>query len=122
MNLLRGTGRRGAAGMQRESRFRGKTLWRPLLDVPREALIAYAREHGLNWIEDESNANQSLTRNFVRQTVGPLLETKYPHGVRTSLGPPGISPARRPGRKSCCGNFYKRRDCAHRARRGWWRC
>ena len=78
MNLLRGAGRRGAAGMQRESRFRGKTLWRPLLDVPREALMAYAREHGLKWIEDESNLNESLTRNFLRRTVGPLLETKYP--------------------------------------------
>ena len=64
--------------MPRESRFRGKTLLRPLLDVPREALVAYAREHGLKWIEDESNLNESLTRNFVRRTVGPLLETKYP--------------------------------------------
>jgi tRNA(Ile)-lysidine synthase len=78
MNLLRGAGRRGAAGMQRESRFRGKTLWRPLLDVPRQALVAYAREHGLEWIEDESNLNEALTRNFVRRTVGPLLETRYP--------------------------------------------
>jgi tRNA(Ile)-lysidine synthase len=78
MNLLRGAGRRGAAGMARELKFRGKTLWRPLLDVPREALVAYAREHGLKWIEDESNLNESLTRNFVRRTVGPLLETKYP--------------------------------------------
>jgi tRNA(Ile)-lysidine synthase len=78
MNLLRGAGRRGASGMRRESRFRGKTLLRPLLDVPRDAIVAYAREHRLAWIEDESNADESLTRNFVRRRLGPLLQEKYP--------------------------------------------
>lgn len=78
MNLLRGAGRRGASGMPRESRFRGKTLVRPLLDAPREAIAAYAREHRLPWIEDESNADESLTRNFIRRGVGPLLQQKYP--------------------------------------------
>jgi tRNA(Ile)-lysidine synthase len=78
MNLLRGAGRRGASGMRRESQFSGKTLLRPLLDVPREAIVAYAREHRLAWIEDESNADETLTRNFVRRRIGPLLEQKYP--------------------------------------------
>jgi tRNA(Ile)-lysidine synthase len=78
MNLLRGAGRRGASGMLRESQFRGKTLLRPLLDVPRDAIVAYAREHRLAWIEDESNADESLTRNFVRRRLGPLLQQKYP--------------------------------------------
>ena len=78
MNLLRGAGRRGASGMPRESRFQGKRLLRPLLDVPREAIVAYAREHGLTWIEDESNADESLTRNFVRRRLGPLMQQKYP--------------------------------------------
>ena len=78
MNLLRGAGRRGASGMARESRFRGKTVVRPLLDVPRKAIVAYARAHGLEWIEDESNADESLTRNFVRRQLGPLLERKFP--------------------------------------------
>ncbi|MGH8689991.1 MAG: tRNA lysidine(34) synthetase TilS, partial [Burkholderiales bacterium] len=84
MNLLRGAGRRGAAGMPRESRFRGKTLLRPLLDMPREAIVAYAREHRLPWIEDESNADESLTRNFVRRRIGPLLQKRYP-GWRQNL-------------------------------------
>ena len=78
MNLLRGAGRRGAGGMPRESRYRGKTLWRPLLNVPRTEIEAYAREHRLEWIEDESNRDEALTRNFLRRTVGPLLDSKYP--------------------------------------------
>lgn len=78
MNLLRGAGRRGASGMARESRFRGKTLLRPLLDTPRAEIEAYARRHCLTWVEDESNANEALTRNFLRRRVGPLLEKRFP--------------------------------------------
>jgi tRNA(Ile)-lysidine synthase len=78
MNLLRGAGRRGASGMAGESRFQGKTLLRPLLGVPRAAIVAYAREHGLEWVEDESNTDESLTRNFVRRRLAPLLEEKFP--------------------------------------------
>jgi tRNA(Ile)-lysidine synthase len=78
MNLLRGTGLRGARGMSRRSRFHDKTLLRPLLDTPRSEIEAYARRHGLEWIEDETNADESLTRNFIRRRVGPLLERSYP--------------------------------------------
>ena len=78
MNLLRGAGVRGARGMLPESTYGKKTLWRPLLGMPRSAILAYAREHGLEWIEDESNADEALTRNFIRRRVGPLLDGKYP--------------------------------------------
>jgi tRNA(Ile)-lysidine synthase len=78
MNLLRGAGARGASGMAPESGFHGKTLLRPLLDVSRKSVLDYARLHRLDWIEDESNADESLTRNFIRRRVGPLLEKKFP--------------------------------------------
>jgi tRNA(Ile)-lysidine synthase len=78
MNLLRGAGRRGASGMPKQSRFKGKMLLRPLLDTPREAIETYARRHRLAWVEDESNADESLTRNFVRRRLAPLLDERYP--------------------------------------------
>jgi tRNA(Ile)-lysidine synthase len=78
MNLLRGAGRRGARGMLPKSRFKGKTFIRPFLDVPRAAIRAYAEEHHLQWIEDESNADESLTRNFIRRRVAPLLDERFP--------------------------------------------
>ena len=84
MNLLRGAGRRGASGMPARSRFKGKTLLRPLLDTPREEIEAYARRQRLAWVEDESNADESLTRNFIRRRIAPLLQEKYP-GWRQSL-------------------------------------
>src|SRR6266446_9149386 len=78
MNLLRGAGVRGASGMPPRSRFDGKMLLRPLLEVPRAAILAYAREQGLAWVEDESNADEALTRNFVRRRLGPLIEARFP--------------------------------------------
>ena len=78
MNLLRGTGLAGARGMPAEGRLGAKRLARPLLGLPREAILAYARKQGLAWVEDESNDDETLTRNFVRRRLGPLIETRFP--------------------------------------------
>lgn len=78
MNLLRGAGVRGASGMAEHSRLGAKTIWRPLLGTPRSEIEKYAQEKKLRWIEDESNASEALTRNFVRRSVAPLLEQKFP--------------------------------------------
>ena len=77
-NLLRGTGLEGASGMPAIGKLGAKTLLRPLLPVSRSAIRAYAGEHGLAWIDDESNADESLTRNFIRRRVGPLLASRFP--------------------------------------------
>jgi tRNA(Ile)-lysidine synthase len=82
MNLLRGAGVSGAAGMRALARFDGKALARPLLEVPRSELERYARSHVLEWIEDESNADETLTRNFVRRRLAPLIETRFPQWKR----------------------------------------
>jgi tRNA(Ile)-lysidine synthase len=78
LNLLRGAGTRGAAAMPAAGRLGGKLLLRPLLDTPRREILAYARAHRLAWIEDESNRDGALTRNFLRLRVGPLLEQRFP--------------------------------------------
>jgi tRNA(Ile)-lysidine synthase len=78
MNLLRGAGARGASGMREHARLGRTVLWRPLLGKTRKEILAYARKHELEWIEDESNADEALTRNFIRRSVGPLLEKKFP--------------------------------------------
>ncbi|TMH26392.1 MAG: tRNA lysidine(34) synthetase TilS [Betaproteobacteria bacterium] len=78
LNLLRGAGPRGASGMRARATFRGRTLLRPLLEVPRESILAYAREHELAWIEDESNLSDAYARNFIRLHVAPLFSARYP--------------------------------------------
>jgi tRNA(Ile)-lysidine synthase len=53
-------------------------LLRPLLNVTREDLLAYASEHNLTWCEDESNANVNFARNKVRHELLPQLENACP--------------------------------------------
>ena len=78
LNLLRGAGRRGASGMPARGTLDRRVLLRPLLEVPREAIVAYARDNGLEWIEDESNASDAFARNFLRLRIAPLLSARYP--------------------------------------------
>jgi tRNA(Ile)-lysidine synthase len=78
LQLLRGSGTRGASAMPTVGALGGKRLLRPLLEVPREAIAGYARAHGLAWVEDESNARDAITRNFLRHRVGALLATRFP--------------------------------------------
>lgn len=78
LNLLRGAGVRGLSGMPALRPAAGPTLLRPLLDVPRATLLAYAKQRKLAWVEDESNADISLTRNFLRGEVLPVIEQKFP--------------------------------------------
>jgi tRNA(Ile)-lysidine synthase len=79
MNLLRGAGARGASGMPARSALgTGTTVLRPLLELSRKKIQAYAHGQRLEWIEDESNADESFTRNFVRHRLGLLLEERFP--------------------------------------------
>ena len=85
LNLLRGAGIAGAAGMSPERpQARGPALIRPLLDVPRSAIEAYADTQGLRWIDDESNADVHFRRNFLRREIIPRLEEIFP-GTQRSL-------------------------------------
>lgn len=77
LRLLRGSAD-GLAGMARLRRFGRGWLWRPLLAVPRERLLAHARAAGLAWIEDPSNRNPAYDRNYLRQDVLPRLRARWP--------------------------------------------
>ncbi len=54
------------------------SIVRPLLHCSRQEILGYAAAHGLRWIEDESNADDSYPRNFLRHRLLPLLEGKFP--------------------------------------------
>ena len=79
LQLLRGAGVRGASAMpQFINRTGAASLIRPLLHCSRDEILAYAAAHQLHWIEDESNADDSYPRNFLRHRVLPLLRDKFP--------------------------------------------
>ena len=79
LQLLRGAGLRGASAMPLIRQRNGQpTQLRPLLDVARSELQVYAQQHALQWLEDESNLDETYPRNFMRHRVLPLLEQRFP--------------------------------------------
>ncbi len=77
--LKRGSGPAGLSAMPPRAEFAGTQLIRPLLGETRASLEAWAREHRLRWIEDESNQDDNYDRNFLRLRVIPLLTERWGH-------------------------------------------
>lgn len=77
-NLLRGAGVAGAAAIAEERQLGHLRLLRPLLAQPRLVLENYARANHLTWIEDESNDDTTLTRNFLRHSVLTVMNQRFP--------------------------------------------
>jgi len=76
--LLRLCQGRGVYGMPWSRPVGAGRLIRPLLELPRTALAAYARHQGLSWIDDPANADPDMDRNFLRHQVLPLLRRRWP--------------------------------------------
>jgi tRNA(Ile)-lysidine synthase len=75
INFFRGTGISGLHGIQAKQ---GKII-RPLLFAKRDAIISYAKETNLEWVEDTSNASDKYTRNFFRLQIIPAIKDVYPN-------------------------------------------
>jgi tRNA(Ile)-lysidine synthetase-like protein len=69
INLLRGTNRKGLASL-----ISSDDVERPLLNVPKRALIAYAQSQGLQWREDSTNQDTNYLRNYVRHQLLPRFD------------------------------------------------
>ena len=78
LRLLRGAGVEGLGAMPRQRSLGEGLLSRPFLDCSRAQLERYVAKHGLRTIEDPSNADTSLDRNFLRREVLPLLSKRWP--------------------------------------------
>jgi tRNA(Ile)-lysidine synthase len=77
LQLFRGAGLAGLAAMPEMSRFASGWLVRPLLTRTRRELERWARDAGLSWIEDETNSDESLDRNYLRRQVLPLIRERW---------------------------------------------
>jgi tRNA(Ile)-lysidine synthase len=79
LRALRASGVDGLAAMRAWRPYARGFLWRPLLGQPRAALLAWADAAQLSWIDDASNADTDLDRNFLRHRVLPVLRERWPH-------------------------------------------
>lgn len=73
--LAKGSGLDGLAGMRPVQVYDDAvSLVRPLLDVPKSALIEMCEAHGVGYVEDPSNANEQYARVRLRQSADILAE------------------------------------------------
>lgn len=78
LNLMRGSGPAGLAGIGEIQPLAAGWLVRPLLSSSRSDLQVYATEHELDWIDDPSNEDRQFDRNYLRHEVLPRLEARWP--------------------------------------------
>lgn len=78
LQLVRGAGPKGLAAMPERALLGDVPLLRPLLNVSRAALLDYAEQHRLRWLEDPTNASIEYDRNFLRHEVLPRVRMRWP--------------------------------------------
>ncbi len=81
LRLLRGSGRKGLAGMS----MRNGEIIRPLLRFHKQALLAWLDRLGIAHCFDSSNSERKFLRNRVRHELLPFLETHFAPGIRNAL-------------------------------------
>jgi len=68
INMLRGTGSYGLAGLQSTER-----VVRPLLAISKADIRKYAERHNVEWREDSTNEDERYLRNYLRRRVLPKM-------------------------------------------------
>lgn len=82
LQLVRGAGLPGLAAMPRWLEGVPAARWRPLIEVERAAIDAYARARRIAFVDDESNAQLHLRRNAIRHTVLAPLREQLPQAAQ----------------------------------------
>lgn len=81
LNIVRGTGLRGLAGMA----CKNGNIIRPLLNESREDIIRYLADIKQDYVTDSSNLEADIKRNIVRLRLMPLMRELNPAIVDTLL-------------------------------------
>jgi tRNA(Ile)-lysidine synthase len=83
LQLFRGSGLRGLSGMPESIAFGEGILHRPLLRFSRRLIRSYADSRALQWIDDPSNADTHLDRNYLRREIIPRIRERWPGMEKT---------------------------------------
>ncbi len=78
LQLLRGGGAAGLAGMPDITEFSVGWHARPLLQVSQNKILDYAKKNNLSWVEDPSNQHENFDRNYLRHSVIPKISERWP--------------------------------------------
>ena len=81
MRLLRGAGTRGLHGIPPVR----QNIIRPLIDVSRSDIEAYCAEHGITYVQDETNLENNYTRNKLRNELIPYIAREFNPSIVDTL-------------------------------------
>jgi tRNA(Ile)-lysidine synthetase-like protein len=81
MRLTRGSSFKGYAGIQEQSSYKDLLIIHPLLHETKENIYSYQIEHGIEFVEDESNQKDDYTRNRYRHQMIPFLKAENPKAL-----------------------------------------
>ena len=78
LRLKRGSGLKGLGSMYKERLLQsGRICFRPLLNVARSDIEAFATQFSISHITDDSNTDESFDRNFLRSKIVPVLAERF---------------------------------------------
>lgn len=80
--LLRGAGTTGLAGVRPVT---SNGFVRPLIELPRDRILAYLKERGLEWREDATNRHTRFARNRIRHELLPYLGREWNPQIMETL-------------------------------------
>ncbi|RUO28816.1 tRNA lysidine(34) synthetase TilS [Aliidiomarina sedimenti] len=84
LQLKRGSGPKGLASMAAVAPFSGqRRLCRPLLGHSKNEIYQYAKARQLQWVEDDTNLDTRIDRNFLRHEIVPELRARWPQFEQT---------------------------------------
>lgn len=79
INLVRGTGTRGLAGIPP---VRNRII-RPLIKIERDSIIEYLKKNRIDYRIDSTNIDSKIRRNFIRNKIIPKLKRLNPNLIET---------------------------------------
>tara|TARA_S200000501_G_scaffold83296_1_gene75447 strand:- start:481 stop:1749 length:1269 start_codon:yes stop_codon:yes gene_type:complete len=81
MNLFRGTRLHGLKSIPKNvSKVR-----RPLLEVSKEEIITYAKQNQIDYLDDESNLDNAINRNWIRNDIFKEVEKRFPGSLEGQI-------------------------------------
>ncbi len=78
LNLMRGSGIEGLAGIPVLRNLENGWVARPLLDRNRPELERFLQQRNIGWLTDPSNEDTTFDRNYLRRELFPLMERRWP--------------------------------------------
>ena len=76
LRLFRGTGLDGLESLSVKRKVGEGYLIRPLINLPKENILIFLKDHRISFIKDESNFKEDQDRNYLRNNIIPSIEDR----------------------------------------------